>query len=197
MNNIQIVNKYQNGYIYKIVNLVSNDPFDFYLGSSYNAPRVRFSGHKKAWNQRVNGKYMGVRLYDEFAKYGIDNFRIIVLLPWPCNNKQELVMKEEEMRLQLKPNYNVNRAYLAPELKKEAKKVSVAEYKKNNIGKIQQWKQKWSENNSNKHICEACDYYTAGKSHFDRHMLSRKHKLEYDEYVFDVEMDRMADIIWD
>jgi hypothetical protein len=186
--------RYQNGYIYKISNSASNDPFDIYIGSSMNKPNIRFGGHKSIWQQIVNGKKPseGMILYDAFTQHGIANFRLIVLLAWPCNNRHELVKKEEEIRLQLKPNYNVNRAYVDPAVQKEEHTVWAKDWRAG-YKAIETQRRKAKEAIA-VFECDACGYKCPREATLFRHNTSKRHKLEYDEYIFDCEMDRLADI---
>lgn len=185
------MNKYRNSKLYRIVNQASTDPNDFYLGSTTSVLRMRFSNHKAAWKRDVDGKTKsGMRLYEEFTNFGIENFKIILIENYPCTSKEELLMREEALRLELKPNYNVQRAYRSHEelLKQHSK------YRTDHPDLVAARKKKWCESNPNKHHCEACCYNTAIKSNYDFHLRTKKHKLEYEEYLFDIEMDRMADI---
>jgi Zn ribbon nucleic-acid-binding protein len=52
----------------------------------------------------------------------------------------------------------------------------------------------WEAKNASKYECLSCEYKTHSKNHFTFHLATKKHRQEWDEYLFDVEMDRMADI---
>lgn len=80
--------------IYKIVNTVTGD---FYIGSSKHIKR-RWLNHKcpSAWNRNPN-----IKLYQEFVKYGLNNFVFEVI-----EETSELKEREQYFIELLNPSYN-------------------------------------------------------------------------------------------
>ena len=80
----------QVGKVYKIVCGLSDD---VYIGSTFNELKHRFQGHKKGYkrctteNKRV--------LYQLFDKYGIDNFKIILIKQYMVCDRSHLRMYEQ------------------------------------------------------------------------------------------------------
>ena len=86
--------------IYKITNLITND---FYIGSSKNI-ESRLAYHKAKFksNEETFNK-----LYLDFKKYGLENFKFEILEKCSTNIKE----KEQEYIDKLKPHYNIKAAY--------------------------------------------------------------------------------------
>jgi hypothetical protein len=80
---------YQNGKIYKIVDLSENM---IYVGSTVKTLAQRMGGHKDTYKIKSNyGHYSCQEIFDT---YGIDNCRILLLENFPCNSRKELVERE-------------------------------------------------------------------------------------------------------
>ena len=84
----EIVNKYNNGKIYKIWN-ISND--EVYVGSTCNPLHKRMSYHRSVVN---HPKYEHRNLYKMMDEVGIQNFNIELIEDFPCNNKDQLRRRE-------------------------------------------------------------------------------------------------------
>lgn len=84
--------------VYKITNIITDE---FYIGSSKNI-KNRWAGHKCAstWIKRP-----GMKLYQAFNKYGVNNFKFEVI-------EETNMLKEREQYYidLLKPSYNNIRA---------------------------------------------------------------------------------------
>src|SRR6266576_1661973 len=85
------------GKIYKITYI--DDPTQFYLGSTCDIPN-RFHNHKSA-APRLRSK-----LHRLMIEKGFDKFIIELVLDYPCETKQELLEKEDELITLLKPTLN-------------------------------------------------------------------------------------------
>ena len=83
---------YQKGKIYKIVNLTVNDDCECYIGSTCDTLAKRFAYHKRDAELE---RYANMVIYQKMKECGIDNFRIILVEDYPCNNKSELLAREE------------------------------------------------------------------------------------------------------
>ena len=84
--------------VYKITNNITGD---FYIGSSKNIKQRWYSHRDKIFWQRRPG----MRLYQAFIKYGLDNFKFEVI-------EETVNLREREQYWidLLKPNYNAIRA---------------------------------------------------------------------------------------
>ena len=85
--------------VYKITNIITGE---FYIGSSQNI-KQRWYQHKNSafWKQHLN-----IKLYKDMSQYGRDNFTIDVI-----EETTDLHNREQYYIEQLKPSYNVRRAY--------------------------------------------------------------------------------------
>ena len=95
---------YGNGKIYKIVNGIDNE---IYVGSTINTLAKRMDQHRKKIGVRKS------KLYTKMNNLGIDNFRIILIEMYPCNNRDELTAREQALIDQLKPVLNTRSAAFA------------------------------------------------------------------------------------
>ena len=78
--------KYENGKIYKIVNVVNDD---VYVGSTYNMLCRRMEKHRSHRTQ-----YAHRPLYKLMNEIGVDKFRIELIEDYPCSNKENLRKRE-------------------------------------------------------------------------------------------------------
>lgn len=79
---------YAMGKIYKITNIV-NDML--YIGSTCSSLPRRFSSHKNASTFKPSFVYVKMR------EIGIENFQIVLLEDFPCQNKAQLEAREYEI----------------------------------------------------------------------------------------------------
>ena len=84
--------------VYKITNNITGD---FYIGSSKNI-RSRWTDHKSPSTWVIN---TGMKLYQAFIKYGLDNFTFEII-----EETANLHEREQYWIDLLKPTYNSNRA---------------------------------------------------------------------------------------
>lgn len=105
--------------VYQIINTVTGDR---YVGSSKNVKR-RWRQHKypSVWKNRSNSL-----IYQDFQKYGVENFRFQILAPVM---PEYLKQVEQEFIEMLKPTYNNYRA------KGSDTKEAARKYFKTNKGK--------------------------------------------------------------
>ena len=80
---------YQNGKIYKLYSPSKNLT---YYGSTTEPLSVRYAKH--CYTFRNPNKYIGVRNANEILECG--DYKCELVLEYPCNNKQELQLKEAE-----------------------------------------------------------------------------------------------------
>lgn len=81
-------NKYQNGKIYKIVDIGYNK---CYIGSTIQALSHRMSKHRTNY---INNLPNGTKARELFSEFGLENCKIELIENFPCNNKDELVKQE-------------------------------------------------------------------------------------------------------
>jgi group I intron endonuclease len=91
-------NKYSNGKIYRLVNNVDDN---IYVGSTYRTLSQRKSGHKVDAKTKTEQK-----VYKHLNEVGWENFDIILIENYPCNNKDELNSRERYFNELLKPELN-------------------------------------------------------------------------------------------
>lgn len=93
---------YQNTKMYKIV---CDDTEKFYVGHTTNFTK-RKQGHKSDSKTKDTKVYRMIR---EFG--GWENWRIVLIEKYPCNNKREAEKREEELRLESKADLNMYRCF--------------------------------------------------------------------------------------
>ncbi len=98
----RIMNRYNNGQIYKLVNTVDDK---IYIGSTCTPLAKRFYQHKKA-----ACKYSTRKVYEALNTIGWDNCRIVLIEEYSCANKNELIAKEQYYIDLLNPTLNKHAA---------------------------------------------------------------------------------------
>lgn len=121
------MSEYKNGKVYKIIH---NQSDIVYIGSTLNRLNDRFYNHKKDYE---NGKVLSI--YKYFTKYGIENFKIILIKEYRVVDRKHLLMYEQLWMNKIK-NINIIKSFqpLFKERNKENKKI----YRKENKEKIEQ-----------------------------------------------------------
>ena len=92
------MNRYHNGKIYKLVNTVDDR---IYIGSSASELSKRLH-----WHKSTARKYTERKVYKELNTIGWENVRIIQIEAFRCENKNELIAREQYHMDLLKPNLN-------------------------------------------------------------------------------------------
>lgn len=85
------MSKYQNGQIYKIVDLGYSK---CYIGSTCEKLYKRFSRHKESYNAYKTGKHRLTSSFILFEESGVENCKIEWIEDYPCNSKKELEARE-------------------------------------------------------------------------------------------------------
>ena len=150
---------YSNTVIYKIV--CNDENIDYiYVGSTNNFTK-RKARHKSSCNNinsREYKKYVHIR-----ENGGWENFKLIEVEKYPCNDNREAEKREEEVRLELKANMNSCRCFITEDLIKISNKT----YREANDAKIKAFK-------NVKYNCECGGRYT--HCHKALHLRSLKHQ---------------------
>ena len=92
------MNRYHNGKIYKLVNTVDDR---IYIGSSASELSKRLH-----WHKSTARKYTERKVYKELNTIGWENVRIIQIEAFRCENKNELITREQYHMDLLKPELN-------------------------------------------------------------------------------------------
>ena len=82
---------YSKGKIYKII---CNITEEIYIGSTCVSLSQRLAGHKNNYKKWKNGK--NKKKTNSFDIIDRNNYSIILLEDYPCNNKEKLLQKERE-----------------------------------------------------------------------------------------------------
>jgi hypothetical protein len=95
---------YVNSLIYKMVSALDDK---IYVGSTRGTLRLRKSKHKSASKIKPNR-----RVYEHLNRVGWSNVRIVLIESFPCNNRDELIRREQYYIDLLKPELNKNSSYV-------------------------------------------------------------------------------------
>ncbi len=140
---------YSKALIYKIVCKDLNIK-DCYVGSTTDF-RKRKTNHKADCNN-ANGKNYNFNVYKFIRENGgWDNWTIVLIENYPCENKLELLKRERELTEQLNGNLNsVRNQGIKKQLGEQYSKIKSAQYYIANIDKIKEKKRKYCEKNADK-----------------------------------------------
>ena len=134
--------------IYKLINY--DYPDLVYVGSTTNFTK-RKQGHKERCSNEKSKKH-NLKLYVGIREYGgWENWSMIKICDYPCENRRQAEQEEDEFILKLKANMNMVRAFRTKQ-----------QYREDNKHKINE-----------KRICECGLNYTY--NHKARHERTKKH----------------------
>lgn len=138
---------YKNGVIYKIEH--NDKPELIYIGSTTHFIR-RKANHKKNCNDEKKKEY-NFKLYQMIRDNGgFNEFKIMVIKEYQCNNKIELIIEEEKHRKEFQANLNDRKAHTTYEEAKELKKEYQKNYREDNKEKIKEKDKEHYETNKEK-----------------------------------------------
>ena len=147
------MDRYQNGLIYKIV-CNNTDIKDTYVGSCCHF-RKRKNAHKTDCNNKKSKKY-NLRVYQFIRENGRwDNWSMIQIEPYPCNNKRELETRERYWLEQLNANLN---SQIPSRTQKE--------YQQDNKDKIATQRKQYQQDNRDTISAKQKQYYQDKKETF-------------------------------
>ena len=95
------------GKVYKIICSLTND---IYIGSTFNTLRDRWMTHKNRYRQYQKNPSRNMSIHNYFDKYGIDNFKIILIKEYEVVDRNHLESKEQLWINSLKP-INIQSAF--------------------------------------------------------------------------------------
>lgn len=142
--------------VYKITNKITGD---FYIGSSNNIKK-RWSEHKRSSTQ---ARLPNSKLYQAFAKYGLENFSFDIL-------EETFNLKEREQYYidKFQAAYNTNRA---KDLDIERRKKCQKEYYESHLEEHRARKKEWYKIHREEQIAKSKEY---NKAHRERKLAFRK-----------------------
>jgi hypothetical protein len=160
---------YKNGKIYKITDLNYTKQ---YIGSTTQPLYKRLSNHKDKYKY---DKYKGSSCKILFDEFGIDNCKIILIEDFPCESKEQLLMRENYY-IKNEDCVNKHLSYRTEEDKKECNKNKSKINYALNKNKILEESKKYYENNKDD-IKEKCNkYYAINK--IKKQLYYNEHKDE-------------------
>ena len=140
---------YKNGKIYKIINAVNDK---IYIGSTTQPLFKRFYHHKHS--SKTNSK---IYLYKAIEEIGIEKFKIVLIEEYPCENKEQLIAREQyhiDLYNSTKNGYNNRYAQRSDSKYRLDNKIiineKIKEYKNKNKEKIKQQSKEYYELNKEK-----------------------------------------------
>lgn len=160
---------YSKTQIYKIVCKDSNIN-KFYIGSTTNWTR-RKQHHKESCIYEKDKRHH-LKIYEIMRENGgFENFNMILVEDYPCENRRQAEQREQYWKDLLKPDMNTINAYLTEEQKKEYIKYKIKEYRINNKELVKEYKKEY---NQRKFTCDCCKIELS-LHHKARHEKSKTH----------------------
>lgn len=165
---------YQNTIIY-VIKCRDDNITEEYIGSTTNF-NERKCHHKINCNNEKSIKY-NLKIYKFIRDNGgWDNWIMLEVLKYPCNDKNEARMKEEEIRVDRKAKLNSHKAFGA-----ETREEYLKQWYEENKDKILEQKKQYREENKEA-IKEQAKIYN--DEHKEKHKQYREeHKEEIKEYM--------------
>tara|TARA_R110001592_G_C12882691_1_gene724877 strand:- start:171 stop:710 length:540 start_codon:yes stop_codon:yes gene_type:complete len=166
---------YSKGFIYKLCCLDVNIK-DIYIGSSTNF-KQRKTQHKSNCNNE-KGKTYNSYIYKFIRDNGgWDNWTMIELYKYPCNDKRELECEENRMMNELQSQLNSKKPYITEEEIREYNKNYREEHKEElKILKHNHYENNKEEikiKNKEKIVCDNCGALS-NRTNLSRHKKSKK-----------------------
>lgn len=175
------MNRYENGRIYKIVDVGFNKS---YIGSTCEKLSVRFNRHKWKYNSYKRGLTERTRSFDLFDEFGVDNCKIFLIENFPCSSKEELEAREGYYQ-------EINEC-----INKQLAGRSHKQWTQDNKEHLQKYKHNWYKNNEDKvkenvkrHKEENKEHYQEySKKYREKHKeeLKKKNKDYYENKKFEI-----------
>jgi len=137
--------------IYKLVNY--DYPELVYVGSTTNFTKRKQNHKESCLNEKH--KNHNLKVYTNIREYdGWENWSMIKICDYPCKNRREAELKEDEYMTELKASLNMIRASRTQKQYREDIKDKIKEYTKEhndaNKEKIQEKKKEYNETNKEK-----------------------------------------------
>lgn len=132
---------YSKTQMYKLKHIADYDNKNIYIGHTINWIQ-RKSQHKCNCNNEKSKEYNQNKYQNIRKNGGWEEWEMIWIEDYPCNNKREAEAREEYWRSELKATLNTIRSFRTKEEKKEYLKV----YRENNKDKIKEVDKLYREN---------------------------------------------------
>ena len=164
------------GRVYKIIH---NQSSICYIGSTSNKLKFRWRGHKSNYKKVAEGnKHFNCSIYKYFKKYGVENFKIILIKEYDVYDNKHLKAYEQLWINKLNcinecPAWGIT-------------KLTMKLWKSNNRNKLKMINKKSREKNivaikeksKETYFCEKCKE-TLNKAHKARHEKTKKHQTNF------------------
>jgi len=129
---------YSKSVIYMIKKKDDDDNENIYIGSTKDFKQRKWD-HKKSCNNPNSVGY-NMKVYQYIRENGgWDNFVMDVILAYPCNDKYQLKLREDEIICEINSKLNTNRANRGQK-----------QYYQDNLDKIKEKKKKYHQKNKEK-----------------------------------------------
>ena len=185
---------YSNGIIYKIA---CNDTTitDCYVGSTTNF-KQRKARHKNVCNKETNKAY-NLRVYKFIRDNGgWQNWSMVEIEKYPCNDKRELEARErywlETLKASLNHNiptrtqkeyhkeyYEENKDKIKEYQKTDKRKEQQKEYHEKNRDTIKEYKKEWYQENKDEILEKRKEYHKKNKDKISEYNKEYREKLKY------------------
>ena len=174
MTGVAEVNKYTNGKIYRIWNMMNDR---FYVGSTIQPLHKRMIGHRCGAGKPQCSK---VKLYTDMNTLGYEHFKIELIEYYPCNSRDELTRREGEIIRELKPELNMQIAGRTSKEwfieNKDILKEKQREYVAQNKTQIRKRRQEYAAKNAERICNYKKQWYEANKER-----ICTEFKKQYNE----------------
>lgn len=130
---------YKNGKIYKLVNTIDDE---IYVGSTCQLLCQRMGLHRTAAKKGNKSK-----LYQTMRGYGLENFKIVLVEEYPCENKEQLRAREEHWRRELNAKLNSYQCHTTEAEYKTRKIIHNKKYRGMHQEQIASMKKEWAKKN--------------------------------------------------
>ena len=124
---------YQNSKIYKLIYKLDSNIF--YIGSTTQKLCKRYSCHSSKFKTQDSAVYKIIKEKYQHIKF----FKMILIEEYPCQNKEQLLKKEQEYIDKLNPILNRQRAYNSLEYQRTYWRNNSSKYYYNNIDKVREY----------------------------------------------------------
>ena len=167
---------YARSKIYRIYSDLDELEGQEYIGSTAEPTLARRMGKHRA--DAKSGKTS--RLWSTMRQLGIENFYIELVEQYPCNSKDELRQRENQVIRERQPVWNQRGAYQTAEEKREYN----SNYQKTNRARYNQLSKKHQKKikDLKKIFCVECELPVSAKSRLARHRRGPRHIRCFCEY---------------
>jgi hypothetical protein len=135
---------------------------------------------KRKYQHKSNSKSCDLKLYQTIRENGgWDNFKMLQVEPFPCDNRREAQAREDQLMTELKANMNQYRACRTIQQYKEANKERIAEQRKQhyqeNKERINEQKKQCREANKERINEQNKQYWEANKQQINERRRASNH----------------------